>query len=327
MEQNKHNIIIIGSGPAGFTAALYASRANMDVVIFEGSMPGGQLMITTEVENYPGFEHGIMGPEMMDAFRKQAHRFGARSIYETIEEVDFSVRPFRVKSDRGNEHYADAVIISTGATARLLGGKGESEYMGYGVSACATCDGFFFRDQDIIVIGGGDTAMEEANYLTRFARTVTIVHRREEFRASKIMLDRAQNNPKIRFILNAVVSEFYGKTEGHAKKLTGVKLQNVITCEETDLPIDGAFIAIGHKPNTELFLGTGLEMEETGYLVTQGKTTYTNIPGVFACGDVQDSNYRQAITAAGSGCMAAIDAERWIETHILHKAEPTTELS
>lgn len=325
MEQNKHNVVIIGSGPAGFTAALYAARANMDVVIFEGTMPGGQLMITTEVENYPGFEHGIMGPEMMDVFRKQAHRFGARSIYETIVEVDFSARPFRVKSDRGNEHYGDAVIIATGASAKLLGVPGENEYMGYGVSACATCDGFFFRDQDVIVIGGGDTAMEEANYLTRFAKSVTIIHRREEFRASKIMLERAKNNPKINFILNTTIDEYYGVTEGDLKKLTGVKLRNTQTNEVTDYTVTGAFVAIGHKPNTALFANTGLTMDETGYLVTEGKSTYTNLPGIFACGDVQDTTYRQAVTAAGSGCAAAIDAERWIEVHVHSAAEATNE--
>lgn len=326
METNKHNVIIIGSGPAGFTAALYASRAGMDVAIFEGTLPGGQLMITTEVENYPGFEHGVMGPELMDAFRKQAHRFGARSIYEHVVEVEFGSQPFRVTTDRGSVHTGDAVIISTGATAKLLGTKGENEYMGYGVSACATCDGFFFRGQDIVVIGGGDTAMEEATYLTRFADSVTVIHRREEFRASKIMLDRAQNNPKIKFLLNTVVTEFYGSQEGHMKKLTGLKLCNVVTNEESDMPISGAFIAIGHQPNTALFADTGIAMDPVGYIVTEGKSTYTNIPGVFACGDVQDNNYRQAITAAGSGCMAAIDAERWIETHVHHKAEPTTEL-
>ncbi len=326
METNKHNVIIIGSGPAGFTAALYASRAGMDVAIFEGTLPGGQLMITTEVENYPGFEHGVMGPELMDAFRKQAHRFGAHSVYEEVVDVDFSSRPFRITTDRGTEHTGDAVIISTGASAKLLGTKGENEYMGYGVSACATCDGFFFRGQDIVVIGGGDTAMEEATYLTRFASSVTVIHRREEFRASKIMLDRAQQNPKIKFLLNTVVTEFYGSKEGDLKKLTGLKLYNTLTNEESDMPISGAFIAIGHQPNTKLFADTDIAMDTVGYILTEGKTTYTSIPGVFACGDVQDSSYRQAITAAGSGCMAAIDAERWIETQVHHKAEPTIEL-
>lgn len=323
METNKHNVIIIGSGPAGFTAALYASRAGMDVVVFEGTLPGGQLMITTEVENYPGFEHGVMGPELMEAFRKQAHRFGARSVYEEVVGVDFSNRPFRITTDRGNEHTADAVIISTGASAKLLGAKGENEYMGYGVSACATCDGFFFRGQDIVVIGGGDTAMEEANYLTRFASSVTIIHRREDFRASKIMLERAQNNPKIKFLLNTVVTEFCGITEGSLKKLTSLKLHNIVTNEESEMPISGAFVAIGHQPNTKLFADTGIAMDSVGYILTEGKSTYTSIPGVFACGDVQDSTYRQAITAAGSGCMAAIDAERWIESHVHHSADST----
>lgn len=312
----KYKIIIIGSGPAGFTAAIYASRANIDVTIFEGSQPGGQLTITTEVENYPGFEHGIMGPELMDIFRKQAHRFGAISKYETIVDVDFSKRPFSVTSESGEVHTSDAIIIATGASARLLGAKGEDEYMGYGLSACATCDGFFYRNEDIIVVGGGDTAMEEANYLTRFAKTVTIVHRREEFRASKIMIERAKANPKISFLLNSVVDEYCGEIAPNGiKKLTNVKIRNTQTDELSEMPISGVFIAIGHKPNTELFKNL-LEMDETGYLITQGKSTNTSISGVFACGDVQDSVYRQAITAAGSGCMSAIDAERWIEANI-----------
>jgi thioredoxin reductase (NADPH) len=306
-------IAIIGSGPAGFTAALYASRANLAVTIFEGTQPGGQLTITTEVENYPGFEHGIMGPELMDVFRKQAHRFGAVSRYEMITSVDFSSRPFALTNERGEVTTADAVIVATGATAKLLGAAGEAEYMGYGVSACATCDGFFFRGQKVFVIGGGDTAMEEANYLTRFAESVTIVHRREEFRASKIMLDRARSNPKISFLLNSIVEEYVGiTTDAGMKKLTHLRVRDVVSGTVQDIEADGAFVAIGHQPNTHLFKGL-LDMDDVGYIQTVGKSSNTNIPGVFACGDAQDSVYRQAITAAGSGCMAAIDAERWLE--------------
>lgn len=307
------DIAIIGSGPAGFTAALYAGRAGQSVTLFEGAQPGGQLTITTEVENYPGFEHGIMGPELMDVFRKQAHRFGAVSKYETITKVDLSKRPFTLTNERGEEYTAKAVIIATGASAKLLGATGESEYMGFGVSACATCDGFFFRGLKVFVVGGGDTAMEEANYLTRFAESVTVVHRREEFRASKIMLDRAKANPKITFMLNSTVDEYLGTTnENGIKKLTHLRIRNTATNETMDVPADGAFVAIGHQPNTSLFTGL-LDMDDVGYIITQGKSTATNIPGVFACGDAQDSVYRQAITAAGSGCMAAIDAERWLQ--------------
>lgn len=308
------DVAIIGSGPAGFTAAIYASRAGLKVAVFEGLQPGGQLTITTEVENYPGFEHGIMGPEMMDVFRKQAQRFGAKSIYERIEAVSFGGQPFGMTSDRGTVYSADAVIIATGASAKLLGATGEDTYMGYGVSACATCDGFFFRNLNVFVVGGGDTAMEEANYLTRFAAKVTVVHRREEFRASKIMLERAKANPKISFLTNTTVEEYCGETlPTGVKRLTHLRLRNTQTDELSELPADGAFVAIGHKPNTDLFKGL-LDMDESGYLITQGKSSYTNIEGVFACGDAQDSVYRQAVTAAGSGCVAAIDAERWLET-------------
>lgn len=306
-----HKIIVIGSGPAGLTAALYASRANLETVVFEGFQPGGQLTITTEVENYPGFVNGIQGPEMMDILRKQAHKFGAKSVYETITKVDFSEKPFKLTSDRG-EYTADAVIISTGATAKLLGTKGEDTYWGTGISACATCDGFFFRGEKIFVIGGGDTAMEEAIYLTNFAESVTIVHRSETFRASKIMYDRAKKHPKINIITNAVVEEFLGETSATGvKKLLSVRLKNTETGEMTNHPAGGVFIAIGHKPNTEIFNGI-IDMNEVGYIETKGKTSYTNIDGVFACGDAQDHVYRQAITAAGTGCMAAIDAERWL---------------
>lgn len=305
------DVVIIGSGPAGFTAALYASRASLSVVIFEGVQPGGQLTITTEVENYPGFEQGIMGPELMDVMRKQVHRFGAESRYETISKVDFSATPFSLWNERGDEIRARSVIVATGASAKLLGVPGESEYMGYGVSACATCDGFFFREQHVFVIGGGDTAMEEAVYLTKFASKVTIVHRRQDFRASRIMIERAKNNPKIDFLLDSTIEEYVGTTEGHHKQLTHLKIRNTVSNELSVVPANGVFVAIGHEPNTKLFTGL-LDMDSVGYIITQGKGSATNIAGVFACGDAQDSVYRQAITAAGSGCMAAIDAERWL---------------
>jgi thioredoxin reductase (NADPH) len=312
------DIAIIGSGPAGFTAALYASRASLGVIVFEGAQPGGQLTITTEVENFPGFEHGIMGPELMEVFRKQAHRFGAQSRYETIVNVDVTQRPFILTNEKGATYTADAVIVATGATAKLLGAAGESEYMGFGVSACATCDGFFFRGLKVFVVGGGDTAMEEANYLTRFAESVTIVHRREEFRASKIMLERAKANPKISFLLNTVVDEYLGTEVNGMKRLTHLRLKDTVTGATREVEADGAFVAIGHQPNTKLFDGV-LDMDDVGYILTKDRSTYTNIPGIFACGDAQDSVYRQAITAAGSGCMAAIDAERWLET-VRHEA-------
>jgi thioredoxin reductase (NADPH) len=311
MAENHHKIIIIGSGPAGFTAALYNGRANLKPVIFEGMQPGGQLTITTEVENYPGFEHGIQGPELMDVMRKQAHRFGTQSIYKEITEVDFSKRPFVLKSYE-DVYTADAVIIATGASAKLLGLESEKKYMGYGVSACATCDGFFFKNQKVLVVGGGDTAMEEANYLTNHASEVTIVHRREGFRASNIMLNRAEKNPKIKFMLNKTIKEVVGVEQNGIKKMTGVILEDTRDHSTEDYKADGLFIGIGHKPNTEIFKGQ-LDMDEVGYLKVKQGSTYTNIEGVFAAGDVSDSKYRQAVTAAGSGCMAAIDAERWLE--------------
>ncbi len=311
-KSNHFKVIVIGSGPAGFTAALYTARANLNPAIFEGMQPGGQLTITTEIENYPGFENGIQGPELMDIMRKQVLRFGATSFYQEVTAVDFSKRPFIIKS-YDEVFTADAIIIATGASARLLGLESEKKFMGYGVSACATCDGFFFRNQKILVVGGGDTAMEEANYLTKFASEVTIIHRREEFRASKIMLDRAKNNPKIKFLMNKVVKEVIGKEEDSKKTMTGVLLEDTKDHSTQVFEAQGLFIAIGHKPNTDLFKGM-LDMDETGYLKLKPGSTYTKIEGVFAAGDVADKAYRQAITAAGLGCMAAIDAERWLET-------------
>ena len=310
-KNNHHKVIIIGSGPAGFTAALYAARANLNPVMFEGVQPGGQLMITTEVENYPGFEHGIQGPELMDVMRKQVQRFGTKSIYKYVSEVDTKAFPTKLKTDDGEEYTAEALIVATGASAKLLGIPSEDKFMGYGVSACATCDGFFFKNQKVIVIGGGDTAMEEANYLTKHAKEVVVIHRRDEFRASKIMLDRAKANPKVSFVINSAVEEVLGTDENGKKTVTGVKVRNLLTNELTEIATDGMFVAIGHKPNTDLFKGQ-LDMDDVGYIITKKSTSETNVKGVFACGDAQDSVYRQAITAAGTGCMAAIDAERYI---------------
>ncbi len=309
-DNNQYKVIIIGSGPAGLTAALYAARANLSPIIFEGTQPGGQLTITTEVENYPGFPTGIMGPELMELFRQQAHRFGAQSFYQEVMEVDLSRRPFKVVADE-KEYFAETIIIATGASAKLLGIPSEAEYMGYGVSACATCDGFFFKNQHVVVIGGGDTAMEEATFLTKYAAKVSVVHRRNELRASKVMQERAFKNPKIEFIWDSVVEEVLGKNEGGRKSITGVRLKNVKTGAVTDFKCDGLFLAIGHQPNTLMFKGL-LEMDSVGYLTTKPHSTATNIPGVFAAGDVADPTYRQAVSAAGTGCMAAIDAERFL---------------
>ena len=295
------------------TAALYTARANLSPVVFEGIQPGGQLTITTEVENFPGFPEGIMGPALMDLFRQQAQKFGATSVYQEVTSVDFSSRPFKVVSD-GTEYLADSIIISTGASAKLLGIPSEAEYMGYGVSACATCDGFFFKNQHVVVVGGGDTAIEEASFLTKFASKVTIVHRRDELRASKVMQKRAFDNPKIEFVWDSVVDEVLGKNEDGKKSITGVRLKNLKTGATSNFACDGLFLGIGHQPNTKLFQGT-LDMDSVGYLITKPHSTAMNIPGVFAAGDVADPTYRQAVSAAGTGCMAAIDAERFLAHH------------
>ena len=310
------NVVIIGSGPAGLTSAIYTARANLSPLLIEGEpsstsdQPGGQLMLTTEVENFPGFPDGIMGPELMASFRKQAERFGTEILTEKVSKVDFSERPFKIwvgDPESAPTYLARAVIVSTGARSLMLGLDAEQRLLGHGLSTCATCDGFFFRDQDIAVIGGGDSALEEAMFLARFGRKVTIIHRRDSLRASRIMQDRALANDKIEFLWNTVVEDIVGESS-----VESLQLRDVVTGEVTTRPFTGVFVAIGHRPNTDLFAGQ-LDLKDNGYLVTQPDSSRTNIEGVFAAGDVQDDWYRQAITAAGSGCMAAIDAERWLE--------------
>ncbi|MBI4816709.1 MAG: thioredoxin-disulfide reductase [Deltaproteobacteria bacterium] len=321
-------VLIVGSGPAGYTAAIYAARANLAPVLVEGDfdandrsvLPGGQLMITTEVENYPGFPKGVMGPELMAQLREQAERFGTKIVSGFATKLDLSRRPFAVEVQGEAAYSADALIIATGAVAKLLEIPGERELMGYGVSACATCDGAFFRDQEVVVVGGGDTAMEEALFLTKFASRVTLVHRRDAFRASKVMQKRVEKNSKIRFIFDSVVTQVLGEKPsriGGAGGVTAVRVKNLKTGVEQDVPSNGFFVAIGHRPNTRVF-GGQLELDENGYIVVEKGTTRTSVAGVFACGDVQDPTYRQAITAAGTGCMAAIDAERWLEAEAVH---------
>ena len=313
MSENTENVkcLIIGSGPAGYTAAIYAARADLKPVLYEGLQPGGQLTTTTEVENYPGFPDGVTGSEMMESFKKQAERFETDVRFGIATSADLSNRPFKVEVDDGKTIMAETLIIATGATAKYLGLESEERFMGAGVSACATCDGFFYRGKDVVVVGGGDTAAEEATYLANLCNKVHLIHRRDELRASKAMAKRAMNTPNIEIHWNSNVKEIVGTEEGFNKAVTGVIIENKITGEQTKLEVDGYFSAIGHKPNSDLFVGQ-LDMDEVGYLITKPDSTATNVEGVYACGDIQDAIYRQAITAAGSGCMAAIEAERFL---------------
>ena len=307
-----HKTIIIGSGPAGLTAAIYAGRANLKPIVFEGNQPGGQLTITTDVENFPGFPDGVMGPDMMDLFRNQAKKFGAECHFKHVTKVDLTSKPYRVFV--GEEMFlSDTVIISTGASARMLGLEEEEQLMGYGISTCATCDGYFFKEKNIVVVGGGDSAMEEASFLTKFAKKVTIIHRREVFKASKIMLDRVRNNPLIDIIVNKSIESINGNQQDG---ISNIVLKDTVSGEISTFECEGVFYGIGHTPNTDLFKGM-IDLNDNGYIITQSDSSLTNIPGVFACGDVQDDHYRQAITAAGSGCMAAIDAEKYLEENII----------
>ncbi|NGZ07111.1 MAG: thioredoxin-disulfide reductase [Magnetococcales bacterium] len=308
-QKTHHRLIILGSGPAGYTAAIYAGRANLQPVLIQGMQPGGQLTTTTEVDNFPGFEHGVQGPELMEKMRAQAERFNATMVYDTIMATDLTTRPLRLTADSGDEYTCDALIIATGASARWLGLESEQKLKGFGVSACATCDGFFFRGQEIAVVGGGNTAAEEAIFLTNFASKVYLIHRRDRLRAEQVIQDRVNNNSKIEPVWNSVVEEILG--EAGSGGVNGVRLKNVKNGESRTLAVTGVFVAIGHSPNTAIF-GEQLETEEGGYLVTKPDSTATAIPGVFAAGDVQDRHYRQAVTAAGTGCMAALEAERYL---------------
>ncbi len=320
MAENRVRIAVVGSGPAGLTAAIYAARAEFEPVVFEGLEPGGQLTITTEVENYPGFDKGIQGPELMDTMRKQAEKFGAKTMFKEVKEADLKANPKVLKTDDGEVYLADAVIVATGASARFLGIPSEEEYKGHGVSACATCDGFFYKGLKVLVVGGGDSAMEEANYLTKFASEVTVIHRRDEFRASRIMIERAKKNPKIKFKLNSTIKEILGKDQMGMKMVTGAILENTKDGSTEEIEADGIFIAIGHVPNTKVFKDQ-LELDSDGYIVTEKGSTKTNIEGVFAAGDVADRIYQQAVTAAGTGCMAALDAQSWLEEKEMEEGE------